>query len=282
MYISVLSGKGGTGKTTISTNLATSLALKGNKTRYLDFDVEEPNGFIFLKPVVEKSIDVNMEVPVVDENLCNLCGACAEHCNFNALAVTAKKVLVFEKLCHSCGLCSIVCPTGAIKEVARTIGKIEIGRNDDLIAVRGILDIGEPMGVPIIKELKKQMTDDYINIVDAPPGSSCSVVNSIEDSDFSILVTEPTKFGLHDLEIAVNVVKQMGIPFGIIINKSSEDDNIIEEYCSREKCEILGKIPFSKEIATKYSKGELLVKKEPEIAEEIDRIIVKVMGRLEK
>lgn len=280
MYISVLSGKGGTGKTTVSTNLAVYLASKGYKVRYLDFDVEEPNGFIFLKPKVMESIDVKVKVPSVDDNLCAGCGECARHCNFNALAVAKNKVIVFDKLCHSCGLCSIVCPTGAIHEIDRVVGKIEIGTTNNLEALRGILNIGEPMGIPIIKQLKKYVTDNYINIIDSPPGSSCSVVNSVEGSDYSILVTEPTKFGLHDLDIAVKVVKQMGIPFGIVINKSNTpDDLIIEEYCRKEKCEIIGKLPFLKEIAVKYSKGELILK--DSILVEMNKIHSKVIGGLE-
>ncbi|EOD01356.1 ATP-binding protein [Caldisalinibacter kiritimatiensis] len=278
MYISVLSGKGGTGKTTISTNLASYLAQKGYKTRYLDFDVEEPNGFIFLKPDVSETEEVKVKVPKVDEDLCKHCGACANHCNFNALAVTKQKVLVFEKLCHSCGLCSVVCPVDAIEEVDREIGKIEIGKMNNLEAIRGVLNIGEPMGIPIIKQLREHVSDDYINIVDSPPGSSCSVVNSVEDSDYSILVTEPTEFGLHDLRIAVEVIKQMNIPFGVVINKSDENDDIIEDYCKEEGCEILGKIPFSKDIASKYSKGQLLFHENDKVAEEMDKIVSKVLG----
>ncbi|KGG80451.1 (4Fe-4S)-binding protein [Caloranaerobacter azorensis H53214] len=258
MRISVLSGKGGTGKTTVATNLSYYLSKKGEKVQYLDFDVEEPNGFIFLKPEIENTFEVKVKVPQIDESSCTQCGLCAKKCNFNALSVTKNGVLVFEKICHSCGLCSLVCPVNAITEVEREIGKIEIGYTDNLKVVRGILNIGEPMGIPILKDLKKLITPDYINIIDSPPGSSCSVVHSVEGSDYGILVTEPTKFGLHDLEIAVNVIRQLGVPFGVVINKSDENDYIIEEFCKKQGIDIIERIPFDRSIAQKYSKGELL------------------------
>lgn len=259
MNITVLSGKGGTGKTTISTNLAAYLNIEGYNTQYFDFDVEEPNGFIFLKPTISESLEVMVKVPEIDKNLCTLCGLCAKSCNFNALAATKDRVIVFEKLCHSCGVCSVVCPINAIKEIERKIGTIEKGEINGLKVFQGILDIGEPMGVPIIRKLKNSIKDDCINIIDSPPGSSCNVVNSVEGSDYAILATEPTNFGLHDLEIAVNVVKQMGIPHGVVINKSDDNDQVIEEFCKNKDIKILGKIPFRRDITEKYSRGELLI-----------------------
>ncbi|RKD34261.1 ATP-binding protein [Thermohalobacter berrensis] len=275
MNISVLSGKGGTGKTTISTNLAVRLTTKGYKTQYLDFDVEEPNGFIFLKPQIKNREDVAVKVPQIDEDLCNGCGLCAKKCNFNAISVVKGKVVLFEKLCHSCGLCSIICPQKAVTETDRVIGKIEKGFNGKLITYRGILNIGEPMGVPIIEKLQEQTKSDYINIIDSPPGSSCNVVHSIEGSDYSILVTEPTKFGLHDLKIAVKVVEKFNIPYGVVINKSQQD-NIIEDFCNKNNIKIIAKIPFDRKIAHKYSKGDLLINDE-KIASIFDSIISEVV-----
>lgn len=259
MNISILSGKGGTGKTTISTNLAALLNEKGYKAQYLDFDVEEPNGFIFLKPHIDQTIGVNVKVPQINEELCDNCGECAKNCNFNAIGVTRNKVIVFDKLCHSCGVCSLVCKKNAIEEVEREIGFIEKGNSNGLESIRGILNVGEPMGVPILKQLREHIKPDCISIIDSPPGSSCSVVNSIEKSDYSVLVTEPTPFGLHDLKIAVDVVRYLGINFGVIINKSSKRDDLIESYCESENINIIGKVPFDKEIAMKYSKGHLLI-----------------------
>lgn len=276
MNISVLSGKGGTGKTTVSTNLAALLNEKGYKTQYLDFDVEEPNGFIFLKPQVNQTISVNVKVPQINEELCDNCGDCARNCNFNAIGATKDKVLLFEKLCHSCGVCSLVCTKNAIDEVEREIGFIETGNSNGLDSIRGVLNIGEPMGVPILKQLRKHIKPDYINIIDSPPGSSCSVVNSIEKSDYSVLVTEPTPFGLHDLKIAVDVVRHMGIRFGVIINKSSERDGLIENYCDSENINIIGKVPFDKGIAMKYSKGQLLIE-DDKLKGILDSIITRIM-----
>ncbi|MBP2171758.1 P-loop NTPase [Methanococcus voltae] len=269
MKISILSGKGGTGKTTISTNLSYYMALKNYNVQYWDFDIEEPNGFIFLNPEIEKNETVTSKMPEVDENLCTKCGDCAKYCNFNALAVTKNKVMVFEKLCHDCRLCYEVCPVNAISEVSRPIGEIKMGysKKANLKSTSGFLNIQEPTGVPIIKRMKKIMdlnsnsnsNSNVINILDAPPGSSCNVLNTVKDSDFSLLITEPTKFGLHDLDIAVSVLDYLKIPYGVIINKSNEYDTIIEDYCKTKDIEIIGKIPFSKEIAKNYSKGNLLV-----------------------
>uniref|UniRef100_A9A6I4 Cobyrinic acid ac-diamide synthase n=1 Tax=Methanococcus maripaludis (strain C6 / ATCC BAA-1332) TaxID=444158 RepID=A9A6I4_METM6 len=275
MNISILSGKGGTGKTTISTNLSVLLSENHEKVQYLDFDVEEPNGFIFLKPVIEAEKKVFKKVPKIDKDLCNNCGECSRLCKFNAISITPNNSTVFEKLCHSCGLCYIACPMQAISEISREIGKIDSGKsekNPNLSVCRGILTIGEPSGVPVISELKKCLDEKSINILDAPPGSSCSVINTVEDSDYSILVTEPTKFGLHDLKIAVEVLRYLKIPFGVLINKSDEFDSIIENYCKDEKIDILGKIPFSRNIANKYSKGDILIHSDAEFTKNLQNI----------
>ncbi|MBA2862217.1 ATP-binding protein [Methanococcus maripaludis] len=283
MNISILSGKGGTGKTTISTNLSVLLSETHEKVQYLDFDVEEPNGFIFLKPTIGSEKKVFKKVPKIDENLCNNCGECSRLCKFNALSITPNNTTVFEKLCHDCGLCYIACPVQAISEISREIGKIDSGKsetNPNLSVSRGVLKIGEPSGVPVISELKKCLDDKSLNILDAPPGSSCSVLHTVEDSDYSILVTEPTKFGLHDLKIAVEVLRYLKIPFGVLINKSDEFDSIIENYCKAEKIDILGKIPFSRNIANKYSKGDILIHADAEFTENLQNIASELEKRL--
>lgn len=280
MNIAVLSGKGGTGKTTISTNLSYKLSKLGHNVQYFDFDVEEPNGFIFFKPEISSVSDVEVLVPRVNDLLCSYCGECVEKCNFNALAIANNKMLVFEKICHSCGLCKLVCSAGAISEEKRTIGVIEKGLIDNLPVYRGVVNVGEPMGVPVIKALKKHIKESSINILDCSPGSSCSVIKTVENADYCILVTEPTKFGLNDLKITVDLLDKLKIPFGIVINKSNDDDNIIEDYCTDNTHTLLGKVPFSKDIAKKYSKGELLVDVDENFNEHMNDIIYELKKEL--
>lgn len=256
MQIAVLSGKGGTGKTTISTNLVKAMGWD-----FVDCDVEEPNGFIFLKPKIHETIAVEIPIPQIDKEQCISCNQCVEICQFHALVSTRTGILFFDKLCHGCGACTLVCPTNAITEVGRSIGKIEIGQSQSLQCMRGILNVGEPMAVPIIHQLKK-LIHENTTVVDCAPGSSCTVVSALSDCSFALLVTEPTAFGLHDLQIAVELVRQMHIPFGVIINRWDVQEGCIEKYCHEEEIQILGKLPFERKIARMYSQGALLVEEE--------------------
>lgn len=248
----MLSGKGGTGKTTVSTNLA--LALKAN---YIDCDVEEPNGFLFLKPEIKETKSVLVEYPVIDDRKCTSCGACTEICQFNALAKVKDDIMLFEKLCHSCGACELVCKYGAISYKKRETGKIEKGISEDINCSRGILNISEPMAVPIIKELLKELPDE-INLIDCPPGTSCNVVNALKYADGAILVTEPSEFGMHDMKMAEELVKIFNIPYGIVINKDDGKDNIVKKYCRENDVQLIGSIPYNKNTAVLYSNGEIL------------------------
>lgn len=272
MKIAVLSGKGGTGKTTVSANLALSLP----SCQYIDCDVEEPNGAIFLTPDLQKSTKVEVLVPEADMTKCNSCGYCAKACQFNAIAVVKGKVLMFPEICHHCGACVIACPNNAIFEVERTIGVIEANSDDTFL--QGKLNVGEPITIPIIIELKKRMKKDIPVVLDCSPGASCTVVQSIEGCDYCILVTEPTPFGLHDLEIAVKLVRKIGIPFGIVLNKASDSSRLIHEFCQNEGIELLMEIPFSKEIAEAYSKGTLLVQNDNLWKEKFKKLYKRIEG----
>lgn len=253
MEIAVLSGKGGTGKTTVATNLAKIMGWS-----YVDCDVEEPNGFIFLNPKIHDTKDVMIPVPKIDQEKCMLCKKCIEICQFHALANVKEQILFFDKLCHGCGACTLICPTGAIEEEGRLIGKIDIGNDDHISCMRGILNIGEPMAGPIISKLKS-LVGEETTILDCSPGSSCNVVKAISGVNYALLVTEPTSFGLHDLKIAVELARKMKIPFGVIINRAEQKESLVDEYCQREGITIVGRIPFDRRAAVLYSKGKLLI-----------------------
>ncbi|MFH1845976.1 MAG: ATP-binding protein [Candidatus Omnitrophota bacterium] len=270
MIISVASGKGGTGKTTVSVNLALSIT---DNVQLLDCDVEEPNARFFINPDIEKNEKVTIPVPEVDESKCVFCGKCQEVCEYNAIAVISSqqktgkskgKVLVFSELCHGCGACSYFCPQQAISEVDREIGIIEQGNKGSLEFIQGALNIGEAMAPPVIRAVKKHIDIGKTVIIDAPPGTSCPVITSIQGSDFCILVTEPTPFGLNDLILAVEVLRKLNTPFGVVINRSDLGDDKTDKYCKKENIPILMKIPFSREIAGAYSKGVSIVEVFPE------------------
>lgn len=254
MNIAVLSGKGGTGKTLVATNLAMYM-----KAEYIDADVEEPNGFIFLKPVTSSVRDIKVDIPYIEQQKCNKCYKCVDFCKFNSLAKGKNGIIVFEKLCHSCGGCKIVCTNKAIDYIKRNIGIIEEGRNSKINCKRGVLNVGEPMATKIIEELINNNDFKKTNIIDSSPGTSCNIVSILQKTDIALLVTEATKFGLHDLDRAVKLVKKFNIPFGVIINRVVSEDNIIDKYCKENNIEIIQKIRYDKNIAQIYSKGDLLI-----------------------
>jgi len=284
MRLAVLSGKGGTGKTTVAVNLALSWAADG-PTTYVDYDVEEPNGFIFLQPQIRTTSKVQLPYPKINQ-ACTLCGKCSAACQYHALAVVGGQVLVFPELCHGCGTCGIVCPVGAVDEVKRSLGQIDVGERGGVQCLQGMLNEGEALSGPIIRALhhhEKRHTSqvEQVIVADCPPGSSCSVIHAAEGSDLALLVTEPTLFGLHDLKIAVRLMREMGLDFGVIQNKD-DGGPLIREYCTQEGIKLLGSIPFDLEIAKIYSRGQFLVH-EPQWAELFktlgNRIVTEVKQR---
>lgn len=258
MIIAIASGKGGTGKTLVSTSLALSLNDDYDVT-LADCDVEEPNDHIFLKPQMTGSEFVNIRVPVVAEEKCTFCGKCAKVCAFNAIAVFGNHVLTFPQLCHGCGACSYLCPEKAISEELRHIGAVEWGVARGINFVQGVLTVGEAMAPPVIRQVKERACGEGIIIRDAPPGTSCPVVETVRDSDFCILLTEPTPFGLNDLKLAVETVRELDVPFAVIINRTGAGDAGVEDYCKQQKIPVLLTIPLDTEIARIYSRGIALV-----------------------
>ena len=271
MKIAVLSGKGGTGKTTVSSSLAFI-----SKMLLIDTDIEEPNSHIFLKGNVENIKSVYTRFPEVNMEKCNLCGECGEFCKFNAIIPAKKRVIVFGEACHDCGGCEIVCKNGAISWEKREIGKIYTGKTHfNSINKYGKLNIGEMSGVKIIKEIYKNTVEkDFL--IDCPPGTACTTVSAVEVADFAIIVVEPSPFGLSDMKLVVQLLRDMKIPFGVVINKFDEDKNIVKKYCDDEKIEIIGTIPFDRKIAEAYSKGEIIADTLPEYRENFETILKRV------
>jgi len=252
MKISVASGKGGTGKTTIAVNLALSI---GKNVQVIDCDVEEPNAHIFLKPVIENVEAVAVPIPEVDKSRCTFCGKCKEVCQYNALFVIKDNILVFPELCHSCAGCWLICPQQCISQTEKIIGEIEQGRSDQIDFIHGRLKIGGVLTPPLIRAVKKRMDPDKTVIIDAPPGTSCPVIEAIKKTDFVILVTEPTPFGLHDLKLAVEMVRLLHIQFGVVINRADIGNDAIELYCHTEQIPVLMRLNHDRNIAEAYSEG---------------------------
>lgn len=260
MKIACASGKGGTGKTTIATNLALTIA-KTQEVTYCDCDVEEPNGHIFLKPVLTLKEDIGVPVPLVDESKCTGCGECYRICQYKAIMPVKNGVLTFPELCHGCSGCWLACPEGAIRESSRTVGIVEAGdASGGIRFVHGKLHIGEAQVVPLIRKLKEHLPSDEVIILDAPPGTSCPVIETVKGVDCCLLVAEPTPFGLHDLKLTIKMVRELNIPYGIVINRSGMGgDDKLDEYLIAEKICPLMSIPHERLIAEAYSRGEMII-----------------------
>jgi len=276
--IAVASGKGGTGKTTISTSLALALARRGEAVAYVDCDVEEPNGHLFLKPDGLESRPVEVPVPAVDESRCTYCGACGRACRYSAMLVLPKTVVTFPKLCHGCGGCLLACPEGAIREERRAIGVVETVSAGALVFVQGRLDVGEAMSPPVIRAVRDAAPRDMTCILDAPPGTSCPVIESVKGADAVLLVTEPTPFGLNDLELAVGMVRELGLPFGVAVNRSDIGDRSVFEYCKREGIPVLLELPDDRAIARAYSEGKPLLDARPDL----EPVLLEMAAKLRK
>ena len=277
MIISVASGKGGTGKTLVATSLALSLSAN-RKVQLLDCDVEEPNANVLLRLAIAHSQPVYVPIPSVDEAKCTYCGKCAEVCAYNAIAVVKQKVLVFPELCHGCGACSYLCPESAITEEGKEVGVFETGDSENLGLIQGKLNVGEAMAPPVIRAVKKHIDRGSVAIIDIPPGTSCPVVEAVKGSDFCLLVTEPTPFGLNDLSLALEVVRELDIPAGVIINRVGVGSDEVEQYCRREEIPIVLRIPLDRDIATLYSRGIALVEGMPRWRQEFLRLFQDIRG----
>ncbi len=280
MIIAVASGKGGTGKTTVATSLALALA-PDRPTLVLDCDVEGPNAHLLLKPALDQRTAATLPYPVVDATRCALCGMCAEVCQYQAIAVTPQRVLVFPEMCHGCGSCAINCAFGAIREVPRELGVLESGATPEGVRfARGVLNVGEALAVPVIRQLKAAYParPEETTIIDAPPGTSCPVVEAVRDADYVILVTEPTPFGLHDLVLAYELTLELGMPAGVIINRDGIGDQRVADFCARAGLPILLRIPIDREIAAGIAMGIPLVTLKPEYRARFQQVLQTVAG----
>ncbi len=263
MIVSVASGKGGTGKTTVSVNLARTI---GSGVQLLDCDVEEPNAHLFLRGNETGSDVVTIPIPEVDESLCDGCGECSRLCRYHAIVSFGSTPLVFPDLCHGCGGCALVCPHGAIRETGKRIGVVETRDADGITLIQGRLDIGVAMAPPLIRAVKARLKTGTTAILDAPPGTSCPVIATVRGSDFVVLVTEPTPFGLHDLRLAVDMIRELSIPFGVVVNRMGAGDDRVHRFCRGEDIPILLEILDDRRIAEAYSRGELVVDALPDHA----------------
>ena len=291
MNIAVLSGKGGTGKTLLSVNMAAT----SKSATYIDCDVEEPNGYLFFKPEEIVEEDVSVKIPEVDKELCSGCRKCVDFCKFNALAFIKKAPIVFGDICHSCGGCSLLCPENAITEKDKVIGKIEKGKSQGIDIYTGILNTGEVSGVPIIEKLLEENRksssngelsnnieeNEKLSIIDCPPGSACIVMESIKDADFCVLVAEPTAFGAHNLEMVYELVSLFGKPFGVVLNKCLDGENPSEEFCKEKGIKILGRVPFEKELGELNSNAKIAARESERYNKLFKNILETVKGEVQ-
>ncbi len=279
MKIAVLSGKGGTGKTLVSVNLAAA----ADTATYVDCDVEEPNGHLFLKPVDVKTETIAVKIPVVDPNLCDGCRKCVEFCNFNALAYLKDKLIIFDDICHSCGGCVILCPQKALTERDKVIGKVQRGMSSNVRVETGILNTGEATGIPIIENLldgvRARADDDEMVVIDCPPGSACIVMESIKDADYCVLVAEPTLFGVHNLNMVYDLVQLFDKPFGVVLNKCLDGENPAEVFCVERDIDILWRIPFDHDLGLLTSNAKIAVHENEKYKEDFTELLRTVIEK---
>ncbi len=277
MIVAVASGKGGTGKTTVAANLAVCL---GEPVSLLDCDVEEPNCHLFLRPEIRSRERVCLPYPVVDEALCDGCGECSRACQYNAIVALKTKPLVFPSLCHGCGGCVKACPVNAITEAKREIGTVESGAARHVAFVQGCLDVGQSLSPPLTRAVKRHALNEGTTIVDCPPGTSCPVIAAVKGSDYVLLVTEPTPFGLHDLKLAVETMRTLGLDFGIVVNRTTCPGHCVADYCRSERIPILLEIPDDRRAAVAYSRGRLIVEAVPELREPFERLCCRILDEV--
>ncbi|MBN1852028.1 MAG: ATP-binding protein [Pirellulales bacterium] len=278
MKIAIASGKGGTGKTTVATSLAYVAASDGHSVAYLDCDVEEPNGHLFLKPQIIREEPIRKWIPVVDPDRCTHCGLCSQACRYGAIACVGEETLIFTELCHSCGGCLLVCPEDAIREVPKPIGRLRTGKSGQVEFVEGVLDVGEAMSPPAIQAVKDTAPDVELILYDCPPGTSCPVIESVRGCDLLLLVTEPTPFGLHDLKLAVEMARALKLRFGVVINRADMGDREVWDYCSHQRIAILAEIPDELAVAEAYSRGEMAAESVPRLAEQVRRLLEMILS----
>jgi MinD superfamily P-loop ATPase len=275
--VGIASGKGGTGKTTVATNLARVATMEGLGVLYLDCDVEEPNGQIFLKTEERWRHPVTLPVPRVDAETCDLCGRCGDICRFSAIVPIGERVLVFPQLCHSCGGCRLACPLQAITEVPREVGILTGGRLNGTEYLQGLLNVGEAMSPPVIRALKAVAPQAELVIVDAPPGTSCPMVEAVQGCDRVLVVTEPTPFGQHDLGLALDTIETLGIRCDVVVNRSGANDGATGDLCRDRGVDIIAELPDRRAVAEAYSRGELAVDADPEFRRRFISLLHRVL-----